>query len=215
MFNEEFHFEQPIRWAMVGGGRGSQIGYSHRNAAQRDGLFKLVAGAFDLNAERGRDFGTNLGLDADRCYANYKEMFEAEAKREDGIQAVSIATPNSTHFEICKAALEAGLHVVCEKPITFTTEEAEELKKLAAMQNRVIGVMYGYSGFPMVQQAREMIKRGDLGDVRVVNMQFAHGFHNEEHELNDPGLKWRVSLKHPAQPMFWVILVLTLSICVK
>ncbi|CAM4375790.1 Gfo/Idh/MocA family protein [Vibrio agarivorans] len=193
MFNEERHFEQPIRWAMVGGGRGSQIGYSHRNAATRDGLFKLVAGAFDLDPQRCRDFGENLGVDGDRCYASYKEMFEQEAQREDGIQAVSIATPNSTHYEICKAALEANLHVVCEKPITFTTEEAEELKVIAAERNRVIGVMYGYTGFPMVQQAREMVKRGDLGEIRVVNMQFAHGFHNEEYEKNDPGLKWRVS----------------------
>ncbi|MGL6259891.1 Gfo/Idh/MocA family protein [Vibrio sp. WXL210] len=193
MFNEERHFEQPIRWAMVGGGRGSQIGYSHRNAATRDGLFKLVAGAFDLDPQRCRDFGENLGVDGDRCYANYKQMFEQEAQREDGIQAVSIATPNSTHYEICKAALEANLHVVCEKPITFTTEEAEDLKQIAAERNRVIGVMYGYTGFPMVQQAREMVQRGDLGEIRVVNMQFAHGFHNEEYEKNDPGLKWRVS----------------------
>ncbi|KJY70659.1 oxidoreductase [Vibrio coralliilyticus] len=193
MFNEERRFEQPIRWAMVGGGRGSQIGYSHRNAAQRDGLFKLVAGAFDLDAERCRDFGTNLGLDSDRCYSSYKEMFAVEAQREDGIQAVSIATPNSTHYEICKAALEANLHVVCEKPITFTVAEAEELKTIAAQNNRVLGVMYGYTGFPMVQQAREMVQRGDLGEIRVVNMTFAHGFHNIEHEKNDPGLKWRVS----------------------
>jgi predicted dehydrogenase len=193
MFNEELRFEQPIRWAMIGGGRGSQIGYSHRNSAQRDGLFKLVAGAFDLDAERCRDFGTNLGVESDRCYSNYQEMFAVEAQREDGIQAVSIATPNSTHFAICKAALEAGLHVVCEKPITFTTAEAEELKVLAAKNNRVIGVMYGYTGFPMVQQAREMVKRGDLGEIRVINMQFAHGFHNEEYEKNDPSLKWRVS----------------------
>lgn len=193
MFNEERRFEQPIRWGMVGGGRGSQIGYSHRNAAQRDGLLKLVAGAFDLDPERCRDFGVNIGLDADRCYASYKELFEAEAKRTDGIQAVSIATPNSTHYEICKAALNSGLHVVCEKPITFTTAEAEELKVIAAEKNRVLGVMYGYSGFPMIHQAREMVERGDLGEIRVVNMQFAHGFHNEEYEKNDPGLKWRVS----------------------
>lgn len=193
MFNEEFRFEQPIRWGMVGGGRGSQIGYSHRNAAQRDGLFTLFAGAFDINPERCREFGVNIGLEANRCYANYTDMFESEAKRPDGIQAVSIATPNSTHYEICKAALNAGLHVVCEKPITFTTAEAEELKMIAAEKNRGLGVMYGYSGFPMIHQAREMISRGDLGEIRVVNMQFAHGFHNEEHEKNQPGLKWRVS----------------------
>lgn len=193
MFNEERRFEQPIRWGMVGGGRGSQIGYSHRNAAQRDGLFKLVAGAFDLDPARCQEFGINIGLEEQRCYPNYQAMFEAEAQREDGIQAVSIATPNSTHYEICKAALKSGLHVVCEKPITFTSAEAEELKTLAAEKQRVIGVMYGYTGFPMIHQAREMVARGDLGDIRVVNMQFAHGFHNEAYEEKEPGLKWRVS----------------------
>ncbi|NOI67541.1 Gfo/Idh/MocA family oxidoreductase [Vibrio sp. 99-8-1] len=193
MFNEERKFDHAYRWAMVGGGRGSQIGYAHRSGAQRDGLFQLVAGAFDLDAQRCRDFGINLGIEEDRCYSDYKTMFEAESKREDGIQVVSVATPNSTHYEICKAALNAGLHVVCEKPITFTSAQAEELKEIAQKNNRIIGVMYGYSGFPMVHQAREMIKRGDLGEIRVINMQFAHGFHNEEYEKNDPGLKWRVS----------------------
>lgn len=193
MFNEEFYFEQPIRWGMVGGGRGSQIGYSHRNAAQRDGLFRLVAGAFDIDPQRGLEFGTNLGLDPRRCYASYQELFKHEAARPDGIQAVSIATPNSTHYEICKAALHAGLHVVCEKPITFNTKEAEELKRLAKEKGRALGVMYGYSGYPMIHQAREMVARGDLGRIRVVNMQFSHGFHNIEHEKNNPGLKWRVS----------------------
>ncbi|WP_298770690.1 Gfo/Idh/MocA family oxidoreductase [uncultured Shewanella sp.] len=193
MFDEECHFEHPIRWGMVGGGRGSQIGYSHRNAAQRDGLFELVAGAFDRNPSDCLDFGINIGLNADRCYATYKEMFAVEAKRKKGIEAVSIATPNSTHYEICKAALEARLHVVCEKPITFAIEEALELKSIAKKNNCVIGVMYGYSGFPMVQQAREMVQRGCIGNVRVVNMQFAHGFHNEEHELTEPALRWRVT----------------------
>ncbi|MEG3754800.1 Gfo/Idh/MocA family oxidoreductase [Psychromonas arctica] len=193
MFNEESHLKQPIRWGMVGGGRGSQIGYSHRNAALRDGLFTLVASAFDLNAQRGRDFSINLGVDENRSYATYQEMFAQEKLREDGIQAVSIATPNSTHFEICKAALEAGLHVICEKPLTFTVSEAYQLKALAHQKNKLIGVMYGYSGFPMIHQAREMVRRGDLGDIRVVNAQFAHGFHNEEYEKNDPSLKWRVT----------------------
>ena len=97
MFNEELRLEQPLRWGMVGGGRGSQIGYIHRNSARRDHLFELVAAAFDINAERGRDFGTKIGVTAERCYPDYKTMFAEEAKREDGIQAVSIATPNSTH----------------------------------------------------------------------------------------------------------------------
>ena len=111
MINGEKISERPIRWAMIGGGRGSQIGYIHRSAALRDSNFELVAGAFDINPERGKDFGKNLHVDPDRCYGDYKELIAAEAKREDGVQAVSIATPNFTHFEIAKAALEAGLHV--------------------------------------------------------------------------------------------------------
>ncbi|PWQ93308.1 Gfo/Idh/MocA family protein [Leucothrix pacifica] len=193
MFNEERHLTSPIRWGMVGGGRGSEIGHAHRAAARRDGFFQLVAGAFDLDAERGREFGSNLGVAPERCYADYTTLFASEAAREDGLQAVSIATPNSTHYEITKAALEAGLHVVCEKPLTFSVAESETLKALAASKNRVLGVMYGYSGFPMLHQAREMVRRGDIGDVRVVNMQFAHGFHNTAVEESSPGAKWRMN----------------------
>jgi predicted dehydrogenase len=122
MFNEELRFDQPLRWGMVGGGRGSQIGYIHRSAAKRDGLFELVAGAFDIDAQRGTEFGSHIGVAAERCYSDYRTMFKKEAEREDGIQAVSIATPNKFHFEMTKAALEAGLHVVCEKPLTFISK---------------------------------------------------------------------------------------------
>jgi predicted dehydrogenase len=193
MFNEEIKLQEPLRLGMVGGGRGSQIGYSHRNAAQRDGLFQLTAGAFDLNPKRCKEFGSNIGVDPERCYDNYQDLFKLESQRSDGIQAVSIATPNSTHYEICKAALQSGLHVICEKPITFTTAEAEELKEIATQNNRAIGVMYGYTGYQMIHQAREMVQRGDLGKIRVVNMQFAHGFNNEELEKDNPSLKWRVT----------------------
>lgn len=193
MFNEELRLEQPLRWGMVGGGRGSQIGYIHRNSARRDHLFELVAAAFDINAERGRDFGTKIGVTAERCYPDYKTMFAEEAKREDGIQAVSIATPNSTHYEICKAALEAGLHVVCEKPLCFTVEQAEELVALAEKQNRIVGVTYGYTGAQMLHQAKNMIANGELGGIRIINMQFAHGFHSKDVEKNDAGTKWRVT----------------------
>ena len=193
MFNEEFHLEQPIRWGMVGGGRGSQIGYIHRNSALRDRLFTLCAGAFDVNEERGREFGVNWGVAPARCYPDYKTMFAEEAKRPDGIQAVSIATPNFTHYEILKAALEAGLHAICEKPLCFTTEQAEELVSLAKKQNRIVGVTYGYTGAQMVHQARRMIQEGMLGEIRIINMQFAHGYHSSAVEANDPGTKWRVT----------------------
>jgi predicted dehydrogenase len=185
--------QNPLRWGMVGGGQGSQIGYSHRDAAARDGLMQLCAGAFDLDAARGRSFGISLGLAAERCYGDYQAMFAAEAARPDGIQVVSIATPNSSHYAICKAALQAGLHVICEKPLTTRLEEALELQALAQAKGRVLGVMYGYTGYEMVQQARAMVQNDELGAVRLVHMQFAHGYHATAVEAADPGIQWRVT----------------------
>ena len=193
MFNEEERIEAPIAWGMVGGGRGSEIGYAHRSAATRDSLFEFKAGALDLDPQKCRDFGENLKLIPERCYADYHTLFAEEAKREDGIQAVSIATPNSTHYEIVKAALNANLHVVCEKPIAFLTEQAQELHDLAQQKNKLLAVMYGYSGFPMVHQAKTMIAKGALGEVRIVNVQFAHGFHSSEVEAENPKNAWRMN----------------------
>ncbi|MEW4211647.1 Gfo/Idh/MocA family oxidoreductase [Priestia megaterium] len=195
MIYGEKKVDKPIRWAMVGGGKGGQIGYIHRSAALRDNNFQLVAGAFDIDPARGKDFGVNLHVDPERCYPNYETMFEEEAKRKDGIQAVSIATPNATHFEITKAALHAGLHVVCEKPLCFTSKEAEELEILAKKKNRVVGVTYGYAGHQMIEQARQMIANGDLGEIRIVKMQFAHGFHSSAVEEGNASTKWRVDPK--------------------
>ena len=174
-----------------GGGKGSQIGYIHRSTALRDNSFQLVAGAFDIVPERGMAFAAELGVAPDRCYPDYKTMFAAESKREDGIEAVTIATPNGLHYEVCKAALEAGLHVVCEKPLCFTSAEAEELVALAKEKNRVVGVTYGYSGHQMIQQARQMIQHGDLGEIRIVNMSFAFGGYNVKIEDTVPAAKWR------------------------
>ena len=193
MFDEARQLKRPLRWGMVGGGKGSQIGHSHRDAAQRDGMLELVAGAFDVNAERGRDFGMSLGLAAERCHADYRSLFAAEAARADGIEAVTIATPNNSHYDICKAALEAGLHVVCEKPLALHEAEAVELAALSQAKGRVLGVMYGYTGYEMVQQARAMVRNGELGEIRIVDMQFAHGYHAAEVESNDPGTRWRVT----------------------
>ena len=191
MINGAKVLDHAIRWAMVGGGKGSQIGYIHRSAAMRDGNFALVAGAFDIDPQRGMDFAAELGVAPDRCYPDYKTMFAEEAKREDGIEAVSIATPNNLHYEVCKAALEAGLHVVCEKPLCFSSREAEELEALAKAKKRVVGVTYGYSGHQMIQQARQMIRRGDLGEIRVINMSFAFGGYNYKIEETNPAAKWR------------------------
>lgn len=113
MLNGEKRIERPLRWGMIGGGRTGNVGYKHRLGALRDNTaYELVAGAFDLDFERCKDFGMNLGVAEDRLYPDYKTMFEEEAKRPDGVEVVSIATPNFTHYEITKAALEAGLHVI-------------------------------------------------------------------------------------------------------
>lgn len=182
----------PIRWGMVGGGQGSQIGYVHRSAALRDGYFTLLAGAFDIDADRGRAFGAELGLDPARCHGDYCAMFAAEAARPDGIRAVTIATPNNTHYEICRAALQAGLHVICEKPLTFTTAEALDLAGLARERGLVVGVTYGYSGHQMIEEAARLVAEGTLGDIRLVNLQFAHGFHSAAVEQDNPAARWRV-----------------------
>jgi predicted dehydrogenase len=189
------HTEKPIRWAMVGGGRGSQIGYIHRCAALRDRTFDLVAGSFDIDPTRGKDFGVELGVAEGRCYPDYCALFAREGARPDGIQAVSIATPNNTHYKIAKAALERGVHVVCEKPLCFTVAEAEALQKLAGEAGKVVGVTYGYAGHQMIEQARAMVANGELGEIRLVNLQFAHGFHSAAVEEKNPSTKWRVDPK--------------------
>ena len=189
MINGDRQTKAAIRWGMVGGGKGSQIGYIHRSAAERDRYFQMTGGAFDLDAARGRAFGVELGLDPDRCYADYKAMFAAEAARPDGIRAVSIATPNNTHYEISKAALLAGIHVICEKPLTFTTAEAEELGRIATERGLLVGVTYGYSGYQMIEEAARLVADGSLGDIRLVNLQFAHGFHNEAVEEANPAIR--------------------------
>ena len=192
MINGEKVLDHPIRWAMVGGGRGSQIGYIHRSAALRDASFRLVAGAFDINPQRGKDFGISLGIEASRCYPDYKTMLREEAKRPDGIESVTIAVPNGLHYEVCKAVLEAGLHAVCEKPLCFTTKQAEELVRLADEKGLVVGVTYGYAGHQLIEQARQMVLHGDLGEIRLVKMQFPFGAYNTAVEETNSAAKWRM-----------------------
>lgn len=197
MYIGEKKIARPFRWGMVGGGRTSNVGYKHRSGALRDNVnFEMVCGAFDIDAERGKDFGKSLGLDPDRCYPDYKTMFAEEAKRADGVEVVDIATPNATHYEVVKAALEAGLHVICEKPLFFETKQGLEIKKLCEEKKRALCVTYGFSGYPMLLQLREMIKRGDLGDIHMVELEYAHGFGcDAKADKVAEGQKWRVDPK--------------------
>ncbi|RBN37536.1 oxidoreductase, partial [Priestia megaterium] len=194
MLNGEKKIARPLRWGMVGGGRLGQVGYKHRIGALRDNTaFQLVAGAFDIDPARGKDFGVNIGVSEDRCYPNYETMFAEEAKRKDGLEVVSIATPNGTHYEICKAALHAGLHVICEKPLFFTSDEVLEIKALAEEKGKIVGVTYGFSGNQLLLHMRAMVEKGEIGDVRVVELQYTHGFNaTDDGDKVNAAQKWRV-----------------------
>ncbi len=197
MLNGEKQISRPLRWAMIGGGRLSQVGYKHRSGALRDNTaYQMVASAFDIDAARGREFGINLGIAGERCYDSYQQLLAEEAKRDDGIEVVTIATPNGTHYEITKAALEAGIHVICEKPLFFTRAEAQEIKALAEARRLVVGVTYGFSGHPMLMQMRAMIAKGEIGEVRMVEMQYTHGFNaSDSADKFSDAQKWRVDPK--------------------
>ncbi|PPC78647.1 oxidoreductase [Pokkaliibacter plantistimulans] len=197
MLNGEKKIARPLRWAMIGGGRLGQVGYKHRCGALRDNTaYQLVAGAFDIDPARGRDFGVNLGVEASRCYASYQQLIEQEALRDDGVEVVSIATPNGTHYEITKAALNAGLHVICEKPLFFTSDEVREVKALAEQKGLIVGVTYGFSGHPLLLQMRAMVSSGELGEIRIVDLQYTHGFNaNDQGDKASDAQKWRVDPK--------------------
>jgi len=197
MINGEKKIERPLRWGMIGGGKTSGVGYKHRLGALRDNTaFQLVASAFDIDAGRGREFGSNLGMDVSRCYPDYKTLIAEEAKRDDGVEVVSIATPNGTHYEITKTALQAGLHVICEKPLFFEVEQGEEIIRIAEERGLIVGVTYGFSGHPMLLQMRQMVTNGDLGDIRMIELQYTHGFNaTDEGDKKSEAQKWRVDPK--------------------
>jgi len=201
MINGERTITRPLRWGMIGGGRTGQVGYKHRTGAQRDGTYQLVAGAFDLDAARGRDFGTRLGLVAERCYATYQDLIAGETNRADGVEVVSIATPNFTHHEITKACLKAGLHVICEKPLFFSVAECDEIAELAAKKGLIVGVTYGFTGHPLVRQMAAMVAKGLLGDIRIVDMAYTHGFNAGDDVGAPEAVKWRTNAR-TAGPTF-------------
>jgi predicted dehydrogenase len=162
-----------IRYGMVGGGQGAFIGAVHRIAARMDDKYQFVAGALSSEAKRAVASGAELGLDADRCYTDYKAMAKAESKRADGIEAVSIVTPNHMHFPVAKAFIEAGIHVICDKPLSLNLKEALALEKLLAKNKNVIfALTHNYSGYPMIRHAKAMIAAGELGDIRVVQGEY-------------------------------------------
>lgn len=163
---------RPLRYGMIGGGPGAFIGDVHRRAIELDGSAKLVAGVFSRTREKSLEVAPALEVEEERVYSSAAEMAKAEAGRKDGIDFVVIVTPNSAHYEVAKAFLEAGIHVVCDKPLTIEVAEAEELSSLAKEKNLLFGVTYTYTGYPLVKEAKEMIASGKLGKIRFVNAEY-------------------------------------------
>jgi predicted dehydrogenase len=167
---------RPIRYGMVGGGPGAFIGAVHRMAARLEGRYELLAGAFSSDAARGRMTGGELNLAPDRIYDSYQQMARSERSRADGIEAVVIVTPNHLHYPVARAFLEAGVHVICDKPLTTTVQDAEALRDLVRASGRLFFVAYTYGTYPMVAQARAMVRSGQVGEVRVVQVEYAQGW---------------------------------------
>ena len=180
-----------LKWAMIGGGEGSQIGPAHRLGALADGNFAFAAGALDADAEKGRAYAQSLGIAPDRAYGDWREMLACERDRDDRVDLVTVATPNATHFEITKAFLEAGFHVLCEKPMTMTVEEGEEIVRVVQATGRICAVNYCYSAYPMVRQMRAMVSAGEIGAVRLVVANFSHGHHGDATDADNPRVRWR------------------------
>jgi predicted dehydrogenase len=162
-----------IRLGMVGGGPGAFIGAVHRIAARMDDHYELAAAALSSDPARSRSAAQDLHIAPDRAYGSYPEMAAAEAKRPDRVEAVSIVTPNNMHYPIAKAFLEAGFHVICDKPMTTTLEEALDLAVIVRRTGLIFGLTHNYTGYPMVRQARQMVADGQLGEIRVVQVEYA------------------------------------------
>ncbi len=163
---------RPIRLGMVGGGKDAFIGAVHRIAARIDGAYDLVAGTLSSTPEKALESGRALGLKEDRIYGSFEEMAKREARLKDGIEAVAIVTPNHMHYPAAKEFLKRGIHVICDKPLTSTLADAKKFVKAAESSDALFFLTHNYTGYPMVRQAREMVASGDLGTIRVVQVEY-------------------------------------------
>ncbi len=185
-----------LRMGLIGGGQGSFIGRVHATAAVLDNRAALVAGALSSDPKKAKDSAPDYDIPSERAYTSFKEMAEAEKKRSDGIDFVSVATPNHTHFEIAKTFAETGFNVVCDKPLTFDLAQAEELLKVVEKSGVVFAVSHNYTGYPLVRQAREMILNGELGEINATRSNYIQGWLRTRLEASDQKqAKWRTDPK--------------------
>ena len=185
-----------IRIGMVGGGKNAFIGGVHRIALRLDGHYELVAGSFSSNFDNSKETGKDLGLAEDRVYETYQEMAEKESARSDGIDVVAIVTPNHLHVPIAKIFAEKSIHIICDKPLALSSEEAIDLKNIVESKKIIFAITHNYTGYPMVRHARSLIKKNDLGSLRVIQAEYPQDWLTTKAE--DSGLKqaeWRTDPK--------------------
>ena len=193
MRNDELKGRPKIKIGFVGGGPNSFIGYSHRLAARFDNRFDFVAGVFSRDINKSRKFGTSLGLDTQRCYDDYNLMAKQESKRTDGIEALGIMTPSGDHYKIAKPFIENKVHIISDKPLTATVDEAIKLEKIVKKHKVVFALTHNYSAYPMLREAKSIIEKGKIGKVMLINVEYPQGYtvgikKKEEASI----LKWRL-----------------------
>ena len=164
---------EKIRLGIVGGGIGAFVGSIHRIAARLDDRYELLAGALSSEPKRAADSAAELGIDPRRSYASFEQMAKKEGKLKHGIEAVAIVTPNHLHCAVAQAFLEAGIHVICDKPLSSSLEDAEQIEKIVEGSGLIFAITYNYSGYPMVRHAREMVAAGKLGNIRIIQVEYA------------------------------------------
>ncbi len=191
--NDIIENQKKIRIGFVGGGPNSFIGYTHRLSARFDNRFEFLAGVFSSNKKKSIDFGQSLGINKYRCYSDYKEMAKEEANRADGIEALGIMTPAGNHYEIAREFIKKKVHIICDKPLTSTIKDAENLKKLILKNKIIFALTHNYSSYPMIREAKEIIKNGKIGKITLINVEYPQGYtvaikKRDEKEI----LKWRL-----------------------
>ena len=193
MRNDELKGRSKIKIGFVGGGPNSFIGYSHRLAARFDNRFEFVAGVFSRDINKSRKFGTSLGLDTQRCYDDYFLMAKQESKRTDGIEALGIMTPSGDHYKIAKAFIENKVHIISDKPLTATVDDAIKLEKIVKKHKIVFALTHNYSAYPMLREVKSIIEKEKIGKVMLINVEYPQGYtvgikKKEEASI----LKWRL-----------------------
>ena len=182
-----------IRIGFIGGGPNSFIGYTHRLSARFDNRFEFVAGVFSKDKKKSISFGSSLGLNKDRCYKDYKEMALKESQRDDGIEALGIMTPSGDHYKIAKLFIEKKIHIICDKPLTATIKDAEKLKKIVEKNKIVFALTHNYSSYPMLREAKEIVKKGKIGKINLINVEYPQGYTVGVKKKNEKKtLKWRL-----------------------